>query len=177
MDRHRGAPCRLSPVVAGLLCPVETVWDGRGNTFPPITPQKAPKKRPRNDRALLVIWSADDIAVGGDRARIRARADVAQLVEHLHGKEGVRGSSPLVGLAKNRIGKRFSCCPGDSWCSGGVIGASQRQRGKGVTRTPIRSSRHPGSQRGICAAQRVLSFGTEVPRYPYVASAIPDQGP
>src|SRR4051812_20804997 len=26
-------------------------------------------------------------------------ADVAQLVEHLHGKEGVRGSSPLVGLA------------------------------------------------------------------------------
>jgi hypothetical protein len=25
-------------------------------------------------------------------------ADVAQLVEHLHGKEGVRGSSPRVGL-------------------------------------------------------------------------------
>ena len=25
-------------------------------------------------------------------------ADVAQLVEHLHGKEGVRGSSPLVGF-------------------------------------------------------------------------------
>jgi hypothetical protein len=31
------------------------------------------------------------------------RADVAQLVEHLHGKEGVRGSSPLVGLPANRI--------------------------------------------------------------------------
>ena len=31
------------------------------------------------------------------------RADVAQLVEHLHGKEGVRGSSPRVGFAQNRI--------------------------------------------------------------------------
>ena len=28
-----------------------------------------------------------------------ARADVAQMVEHLHGKEGVRGSSPRVGFA------------------------------------------------------------------------------
>jgi tRNA-Thr(GGU) m(6)t(6)A37 methyltransferase TsaA len=28
----------------------------------------------------------------------RHNADVAQLVEHLHGKEGVRGSSPLVGF-------------------------------------------------------------------------------
>ena len=28
------------------------------------------------------------------------RADVAQLVEHLHGKEGVRGSSPRVGLPR-----------------------------------------------------------------------------
>jgi hypothetical protein len=35
------------------------------------------------------------------------RADVAQLVEHLHGKEGVRGSSPRVGLPKNRITKLF----------------------------------------------------------------------
>jgi hypothetical protein len=28
-------------------------------------------------------------------------ADVAQLVEHLHGKEGVRGSSPLVGFVRS----------------------------------------------------------------------------
>jgi hypothetical protein len=32
------------------------------------------------------------------------RADVAQLVEHLHGKEGVRGSSPLVGLLAHSLG-------------------------------------------------------------------------
>ena len=30
-------------------------------------------------------------------------ADVAQLVEHLHGKEGVRGSSPLVGFTWIRL--------------------------------------------------------------------------
>src|SRR5215212_10339535 len=32
-------------------------------------------------------------------------ADVAQLVEHLHGKEGVRGSSPLVGFRRWRLGR------------------------------------------------------------------------
>ena len=39
------------------------------------------------------------------------RADVAQLVEHLHGKEGVRGSSPRVGsrrYALNIAGFRVS---------------------------------------------------------------------
>jgi hypothetical protein len=35
------------------------------------------------------------------------RADVAQLVEHLHGKEGVRGSSPRVGFVPNLLSKRF----------------------------------------------------------------------
>src|SRR5829696_9208579 len=33
-------------------------------------------------------------------------ADVAQLVEHLHGKEGVRGSSPLVGFARAAFDRR-----------------------------------------------------------------------
>jgi hypothetical protein len=34
-------------------------------------------------------------------ARLRALALLAQLVEHLHGKEGVNGSSPLEGFTKS----------------------------------------------------------------------------
>jgi hypothetical protein len=67
-------------------------------------------------------------------------------------------------LPKNRIVKPFSYCPGNLGCYGGVIGAGRRQCGKDLTRTPVRSSRHPGGPRGICAAQRVLFSGTEVPR-------------
>src|SRR6266542_2882516 len=37
----------------------------------------------------------------GGRARIDLRALLAQLVEHLHGKEGVDGSSPSEGSAKD----------------------------------------------------------------------------
>ncbi len=36
------------------------------------------------------------------------RADVAQLVEHLHGKEGVRGSSPRVGLTSIPLDQALS---------------------------------------------------------------------
>src|SRR5437762_2823936 len=37
---------------------------------------------------------------GGGPATLRTRALLAQLVEHLHGKEGVDGSSPSEGSAK-----------------------------------------------------------------------------
>jgi hypothetical protein len=50
-------------------------------------------------------------SIGGEDDRIEARADVAQLVEHLHGKEGVSGSSPDVGFARFGIAKRFRAMP------------------------------------------------------------------
>ena len=39
-------------------------------------------------------------------------AHVAQLVEHFHGKEGVSGSSPLVGSSVNLMNLSSSACPG-----------------------------------------------------------------
>ena len=37
---------------------------------------------------------------GFDSRRLRHYADVAQQVEHFHGKEGVTGSSPVIGSSK-----------------------------------------------------------------------------
>jgi hypothetical protein len=43
-----------------------------------------------------------------DQGTIRGLADVAQLVEHRHGKAGVKGSSPFVGF----VGLGFWLCGG-----------------------------------------------------------------
>ena len=50
-------------------------------------------------------------------------ADVAQLVEHLHGKEGVRGSSPLVGFA---LASQVWARPTTSCCLRGTQGTHAR---------------------------------------------------
>ena len=55
-------------------------------------------------------------------------ADVAQLVEHLHGKEGVRGSSPLVG-SKETAGLAL-----DDWESPGGTPIDHRGAARGTDR-------------------------------------------
>ena len=40
---------------------------------------------------------------------IHVRASVAQLVEHLHGKEGVTGSNPVGGLPRRAAGSIVRC--------------------------------------------------------------------
>jgi hypothetical protein len=49
--------------------------------------------------------AADHIAIADDELIFVDRADVAQLVEHRHGKAGVKGSSPFVGLAPKPHGQ------------------------------------------------------------------------
>jgi hypothetical protein len=66
-------------------------------------------ERPKETRCKRV----GSAYAGSNPAPPTARhADVAQLVEHLHGKEGVRGSSPLVGSDA----KRPCPCLGASVC-------------------------------------------------------------
>jgi hypothetical protein len=66
-------------------------------------PQHAPEirqKRPQKSRDTIGLCGSNCTASELGTATIWGHADVAQLVEHLHGKEGVRGSSPRVGLAR-----------------------------------------------------------------------------
>jgi ATP-dependent DNA helicase RecQ len=67
-----------------------------------VSAGRARSARPRRcGRAGASVRSRKRAAAGGGRvASIRGRADVAQLVEHFTRNEGVRGSSPRVGLAE-----------------------------------------------------------------------------
>lgn len=38
-------------------------------------------------------------------------AQLAQLVEHLHGKEGVSGSSPLLGFSFHSVSRQYRPAP------------------------------------------------------------------
>jgi hypothetical protein len=69
----------------------------------PDCPRNPPKTPPETAGTLVVFAGQIVLRRTPGTARIRGRADVAQLVEHLHGKEGVRGSSPRVGLL-TRVG-------------------------------------------------------------------------
>src|SRR5580704_5666496 len=73
-----------------------------GTRFWGLMPQKRPKqlsqKHPRQRGSSALYIERDDTRSADDHGRIRGRADVAQLVEHLHGKQEVSGSSPDVGL-------------------------------------------------------------------------------
>src|ERR1022692_4398705 len=62
-------------------------------------PRNPPKTPPETAGTLVVCTGQIVLRRTPGMARLRGRADVAQLVEHLHGKEGVRGSSPRVGFA------------------------------------------------------------------------------
>src|SRR2546427_3170987 len=62
---------------------------------------------------------------------------LAQLVEHLHGKEGVDGSSPSEGSAKAPQGGAFSFRPSSAFLSVGV-------HGKRCGKSSLRSPSHAG---------------------------------
>jgi hypothetical protein len=57
----------------------------------PDCPRNPPKTPPETAGTLVVCAGQIVLRRTPETARIRGRADVAQLVEHLHGKEGVRG--------------------------------------------------------------------------------------
>src|SRR5262249_35588219 len=78
-----------------------------GSNPPPCTPLSADRKsragvpiaaRPLKRGSSAAAPATGDDAVKG-RARLLSLALLAQSVEHLHGKEGVDGSSPSEGLA------------------------------------------------------------------------------
>ena len=61
------------------------------------------------------LWSFRAWIISGSAAitlGFGLRADVAQLVEHLHGKEGVSGSSPDVGLPQKPHNRELLHAPG-----------------------------------------------------------------
>src|SRR3954454_2689224 len=71
-----------------------------------------PKRRPASSPARASLTgparAADASRFARAAGRIGAFALLAQLVEHLHGKEGVDGSSPSEGFAKRPAKRRIS---------------------------------------------------------------------
>jgi hypothetical protein len=70
-----------------------------GQNNPNITPG-SPEKHPRKTGVSGGRVGSERTGADPGTLGFVARADVAQMVEHLHGKEGVRGSSPRVGFAR-----------------------------------------------------------------------------
>ena len=62
-------------------------------------PRNPPKTPPETAGTLVVCTGQIVLGRTSGTARVRGRADVAQLVEHLHGKQEVPGSNPGVGFA------------------------------------------------------------------------------
>src|SRR5580693_1265503 len=72
--------------------------DCSGLVFGGLLPQRRPKqvsqKHPRQRGSSALYIERDDTRSADDQDRIQGRADVAQLVEHLHGKEA-RPARPM----------------------------------------------------------------------------------
>src|SRR5438067_13575394 len=88
--------------------------------------------RTRLSRALSAAGARRNGKPSGGAPRTLAlTALLAQLVEHLHGKEGVDGSSPLEGSRKAPQSRGFSCPSSCASCSvlghGAVSGALRLQ--------------------------------------------------
>jgi hypothetical protein len=79
-----------------------------GSKTPPEHPPGSPQKHPQEDRESRVVGSGSNSTCRAPGTLgLIVRADVAQLVEHLHGKQEVPGSRPGVGLIEYRSSKRF----------------------------------------------------------------------
>jgi hypothetical protein len=98
-----------SPVLSRVLAPGGTPGDWLLGAFCPQDPPRKPRKTPPGTRGDSGgRFAADLTRSTPGTLGFSGCADVAQLVEHLHGKEGVPGSSPGVGLAsESRFSKRF----------------------------------------------------------------------
>ena len=119
-DAHGGPPglVRSRPVW------VFGAWEDPERPLPEVKhPQNAPRKPPKTPPGGRGVSGghreSDPTRSAPGTLGLIVRADVAQLVEHLHGKEGVRGSSPRVGLAQNPLQQTISDRP---MSSGGVLG-------------------------------------------------------
>lgn len=97
------------------------------------------------------------IAIADDELRFIVRADVAQLVEHRHGKAGVRGSNPLVGLAQRWAGMPPAARP--------------REHRRFAERLASRMSRRPISCCLCRSAMASLQRRSQVALEPAVAAA------
>jgi hypothetical protein len=109
MMRKVGLLGSWSPVLPRVLAPGGTPGDWLLRAFCPQDPPRMPRKTPPSTRGDTGgRFAADSTRSTPGTLGFSGRADVAQLVEHLHGKEGVPGSSPGVGLAsESRFSKRF----------------------------------------------------------------------
>src|SRR3954447_14173072 len=90
-----------------------------------------PKRRPASSPARASLTgparAADASRFAPVAGRIGAFALLAQLVEHLHGKEGVDGSSPSEGFRKFLLISSFRLSVGATRTSVGVHRTSTRR--------------------------------------------------
>jgi hypothetical protein len=89
---------------------------------------ETPKSSPWCRASLLLRSASGPAAVGCEH-----QADVAQLVEHRHGKAGVKGSSPFVGSPfsyRNVTAVRYHFCP--------RLSPLSARRGRQITSTGVK---------------------------------------
>jgi hypothetical protein len=105
MDRKGSSGVREGLCLLGFLRLKGLVGTGYWGFLPQKRHKQLPQKRPRQRGSSAVYFerhlciSSDMLQRSAtDQGTIRGLADVAQLVEHRHGKAGVKGSSPFVGL-------------------------------------------------------------------------------
>src|SRR5277367_4289349 len=103
----------------------------------PDCPRNPPKTPPETVGTLVVCTGQIVLRRTPETARIRGRADVAQLVEHLHGKQEVSGSIPDVGLLSSLLPSPTGQGRAGTHAAGGVCFS-------GASRTPWR---HPSPHR------------------------------
>jgi hypothetical protein len=120
MIRKVGLLGSWSPILSRVLAPGGTPGDGLLGAFCPHDPPRKPRKTPPGTRGDSGgRFAAESTRSATGTLGFSGRADVAQLVEHLRGKEGVPGSSPGVGLAsESRFSKRFQAVvkvPAERW--------------------------------------------------------------
>ncbi len=84
----------------------------------PDCPRNPPKPPPETTGTLVVCTGQIVLRRTPETATIRGRADVAQLVEHLHGKQEVPGSNPGVGFAFSACWSQFRRLAHDSGDAG-----------------------------------------------------------
>jgi hypothetical protein len=110
-------------------------------------PRRPYSRRGRNARRASCAPART--APTGNRANLVALALLAQLVEHLHGKEGVNGSSPLEGFSEAPAQQEVSLSSRETFRSGGVHETSTAPN---VSELPVLQPLSPSGFAGSAAA-------------------------